>query len=345
MQNLIFTNRPGEAVKRLLADMNPDRTFVVADDHTCGLMTVDGATVITIPSGDDNKGLASVETVWRALVGGGATRRSVVVNLGGGMVTDLGGFAAATFKRGVRLINVPTTLLGAVDAAVGGKTGINFMGLKNEIGAFAEADSVVISAAFFGSLPPHELMSGYAEMVKHALIANEADYGHLLAMDPQDATPDEMLEMLRRSVEVKRRIVAEDPREKGLRKALNLGHTAGHAIEELAMERGVPVPHGLAVAHGLLVEMVLAHMQMGYSSAELHRYAGWLRESYPDAPAITCDDYDRLLQLMAHDKKNDVAGRVNFTLLKAPGAPVIDCTAPAADITAALDIYRDLIGC
>ncbi|MDE7387913.1 MAG: 3-dehydroquinate synthase [Muribaculaceae bacterium] len=342
MQRLIFTDDPRTEVAALVAMMNPDRVFTVADSNTAMLMAVEGAELIVIPPGDACKGLASVQKVWEALVRGGATRRSLIVNLGGGMVTDLGGFAASTFKRGVRFVNVPTTLLGAVDAAVGGKTGINFMGLKNEIGAFREADAVVVSARFFGTLPPQELMSGYAEMVKHALIADADEYGRLLAADPLEIGAGEMLELLRRSIEVKRRIVAEDPCEKGVRKALNLGHTFGHAFEELALEKGEPAEHGRAVAHGLLAEMVVAHMTLGFPSAELQRYAAWLRSHYHPM-SVVCGDYPRMLELMAHDKKNSEAGAVNFSLLREPGAVKTDCTASSDTITAALDIYRDLI--
>lgn len=339
MQTLLFTNSPEQELLRLTEG---NRVFVVADENTARFAPqLPDSELIVLPAGDDNKTLASVEKVWRALVGGGATRRAMVVNFGGGMVTDLGGFAAATFKRGVRFINVPTTLLGAVDAAVGGKTGINFCGLKNEIGAFQEADAVIISAVYFPTLPHRELMSGYAEMVKHALIADAAEYSRLLATDPATVDADGMLALLRRSVEVKRRIVAEDPREQGIRKALNLGHTIGHALEELAMEKGRPVPHGAAVAHGLLAEMVLANLSAGFPSAELHRYASWLRENYSPI-AFSCDDYPRLLGLMAHDKKNATPGQINFTLLAAPGSPLTDRTATEQNITAALDIAREL---
>lgn len=343
MQTLIFSNNVAKAVRELIAGMNPDKVFVVADKNTCNLLPVEADGRIALAAGDDHKQLGAVESVWSMLVDGGATRRSLVVNLGGGMITDLGGFAAATFKRGIRFVNVPTTLLGAVDAAVGGKTGINFMGLKNEVGAFCEADAVVISTAFFGTLPREELMSGYAEMVKHALISDHREYARLLTVDPAEVSADEFLEMLQRSVEVKRRIVAEDPRETGLRKALNLGHTAGHALEELAMRRSRPVPHGKAVAHGLLVEMILSNMQLGFPSEEIQRYAAWLRENYGPLLTLTCDDYPELLELMSHDKKNVSASQVNFTLLRTPGTPEINCTATPAAITAALDIYRDLI--
>lgn len=347
MQSLLFTNTPAEALRERIAAMAPDRVFILADTNTRAIADSLGADapVIEIPAGDANKNLHTLSAVWEALTLGGATRRSLLVNVGGGMVTDLGGFAAATFKRGIRFINVPTTLLGAVDAAVGGKTGINFLDYKNEIGAFCEADTVIISTCFFHTLPQAELRSGFAEMLKHGLISSAGTYERLLGFDidaPADA--DRLLELLEENVQVKRDIVARDPREQGLRKALNLGHTAGHAFESLALERESPVAHGYAVAHGLLVEMILSHMQEGFPSAELHRYASLLRRAYAPAPAIGCRDYDRLIELMGHDKKNTEAGRINFTLLKVPGEPVTDRTATADAIRTALDLYRDLLG-
>lgn len=242
----------------------------------------------------------------------------------------------------MRFVNVPTTLLSAVDAAVGGKTGINFGGYKNEIGVFNEADAVVISTRFFPTLPAEELKSGYAEMLKHGLLESEAEFRSLLASDPGELSADDLLRLLERSVEVKRRIVEADPTEKGLRKALNLGHTAGHAFESLAMRRGRPVPHGYAVAWGCVVELVLSHLCEGFPSADLHLFAGYVRRNY-GAPSITCSDYAELLELMSHDKKNS-RGHINFTLLRRPGELRLDVTPDEKEITAALDIFRDLSG-
>lgn len=347
MQKLIFTNEVADALSRLVADMKPASVFMLADDNTAPIareLNSFGARLITIPAGDDHKNLQSLAAVWEALSTSGATRRSLLINVGGGMVTDLGGFAAASFKRGIRFINVATSLLGAVDAAVGGKTGINFLGFKNEIGAFAPADAVIISTRYFASLPAAELRSGFAEMLKHGLISSAADYSALLAFNIADADLQALLPLLERNVGVKSRIVEEDPREQGIRRALNLGHTAGHAFESLALERRAPIAHGFAVAHGLLVEMILSHLMLGFPSAELHRYADLLRRAYAPAPSIGCNDYARLLELMAHDKKNSAPDAINFTLLRAPGEPEIDRIADPADIRTALDLYRDLLG-
>lgn len=343
MQNVIFTNE----VCRALAEKVEGKTYILTDVNTRHIgeeLNSFGAEIITIGAGDENKNLQSLASVWQHLSESGATRRSMLVNVGGGMVTDLGGFAAATFKRGIRFINVPTTLLAAVDAAVGGKTGINFLHYKNEVGAFCSADTVIISTRYFATLPAAELRSGFAEMVKHTLISSDAAYRRLLNFDIAEADLDALLPLLQENVEVKRQIVEQDPREQGIRRALNLGHTAGHALESLALERNAPVPHGFAVAHGLLIEMILSHMLVGFPSAELYPMAELLRTAYSPAMPIGCGDYSRILDLMSHDKKNATPDAINFTLLRAPGIPVIDQTASLVDIRTALDLYRDLIG-
>ena len=273
----------------------------------------------------------------------GVTRRTLVINLGGGMVTDLGGFAAATFKRGVRFINVPTTLLGAVDAAVGGKTGFNYNGLKNEIGTFAPASDVIISTRFLDTLPVEEMKSGYAEVVKHAMLS---DRGELLRLVEHDFNApidhENLLERLRRSVQVKVDIVARDPNEQGERKALNLGHTVGHAFEALAMRRGAPVPHGYAVAWGLVAEAILSHLLLRFPSQDVHLLGYFVRDNYRGFP-FTCDDYDELLELMRHDKKSR-NGEITCTLLTSIGDYRIDQAVTPDDVTAALDILRDHLG-
>ncbi|MDE6065917.1 MAG: 3-dehydroquinate synthase [Duncaniella sp.] len=346
MQQIIYTNSIAEAVTSLVSGMAPATVHIITDSNVADKVLPSLGLpyhVIVTPPGDTAKNLDTLSHIWTELINAGATRKSVVVNIGGGVVTDMGGFAAATFKRGIRFINVPTTLLSAVDAAVGGKTGINFNGYKNEIGAFAPADAVVISTATFATLPVEELRSGYAEMLKHGLLSSADDYAELLGFDITRADLDRLLPLLEKSVRVKERIVEEDPREQGIRRALNLGHTAGHAFESLALERNAPVPHGYAVAWGMLVEMILSNFAEQFPSSELYRYAAYLKEQGYGSPAITCDDYPRLLTLMSHDKKNDTPDRINFTLLSRPGEPLIDRTASTQAITQALDIFRDMI--
>lgn len=347
MQKIIYTNNVRDAIISLIEELSPVSIHIITDENVNRdvLPTLRlPYPAIVVKSGDEHKDLTSLSHIWSSLIAQGATRHSIAINIGGGVVTDMGGFAAASFKRGIRFINVPTTLLSAVDAAVGGKTGINFEGYKNEIGAFAPAAAVVISTVLFKTLPREELMSGYAEMVKHGLLSSAEDYTELLDFDIADADMDSLLPLLEKSVKVKEKIVEIDPFEHGLRRALNLGHTAGHAFEGLALERGLPIPHGYAVAYGMLVEMVLSHLIKGYSSDELYRYANFLKNNGYGIPDVDCDDYDALLEYMRHDKKNVTRDSINFTLLSCPGTPLIDMTASETDIRAALDIFRDLMG-
>lgn len=348
-QKIIFTNEINKALSQVLADIDHNKLFVLTDVNTSHFvepkisesLSKHNAINITIPAGDVNKNIDSLAHVWKELGENGGTRRSVLINLGGGMITDLGGFAASTFKRGIRFINIPTTLLSAVDAAVGGKTGINFNGLKNEVGVFNEADAVIISTLPLSTLPVEEVKSGFAEMLKHGLLKGQETFDKLLAFDFNNFNPDLLLDLLEESVNVKREIVAIDPHEKGLRRALNLGHTVGHAFESLAMTRKSPIPHGYAVAWGMVVELVLSHMALKFDSATLHRYTQFVSENY-GAYHITCDDYPELISLMRHDKKSN-SGEMNFSLLSDIGQIQINCEASEDDVKAALDIYRDLM--
>lgn len=350
-QKLFFTNDVSSQLDTTIKEINPGSIFILVDRNTAECVlpkiqatcsTIADSPVITIEPGDINKSIDTLAHVWKQLGDMGATRSSLLINIGGGMVTDLGAFAASTFKRGIRFLNVPTTLLAAVDASVGGKTGINFNGLKNEVGTFSEAYAVIISTTFFNTLPPYELKSGYAEMIKHSLLTSTVEFNTLTAEDITAVSPDRLLDLLKKSVEVKRRVVAEDPHEHGLRRSLNLGHTVGHAFETMALERQSPIPHGYAVAYGLIVSLVLSHMKLNFPTEPLYRLANYVLDNY-GAFAITCDDYPHMLELMGHDKKNDRPGRVLFTLLHDIGK--VECGIEIApdDITAALDIYRDLL--
>ncbi len=350
-QELIFTNHVAQTIDSLVDTTKHPQVFVLVDTNTSDAVlprlqamsqVVSGAKVITVSAGDSNKNLDSLIEIWKKLSDNDGTRRSLMINLGGGMVTDIGSFAASTFKRGISFINVPTTLLGAVDASVGGKTGINFNGLKNEIGLFRNAEVVIISTEFFNTLSRPELRSGYAEMLKHGLISSKEVYDKLISQNVEDLSPDALLELLKESVTVKSDIVAADPEEHGIRRSLNLGHTIGHAFEEFALERESPIAHGYAVVWGLVAELVLSNMRAGFPGDELHRFAAYVAENYGGF-SISCEDYPRLIELMGHDKKNDNTDEINFTLLHGIGDYEINCIVPSAEIEAALDIYRDLL--
>lgn len=328
-----------------------DRALVVTDSNVQCLLpeilrgtVLDELPVAVIEAGEKNKTLDSATHLWREMQRHGLTRSSIVVNVGGGMVTDIGGFAAATFKRGVRFVNVATTLLGAVDASVGGKTGIDFDGHKNQVGVFAEPEATYVPLSAFATLPRTEMLSGFGEVLKTAYIGAPELLPQLLVTD--EWAPEAMAETVATCLRVKSEIVEQDPHEHGLRKVLNLGHTAGHAFESLALLRGRPVPHGIAVAQGLLTALILSHTQLKMPSANIYSYAEMLRRLFPTIP-FTCDDYPELLTLMRADKKN-VAGQIRFTLLTAPGHALPDQTvpetAPETALETALDITRDLLG-
>lgn len=351
-QELIFTNKVGETIDTLVEKYAPAKVFVLVDVNTASFVlprlqalskNVADAVIITTKAGDMHKNLDSTQAIWKRLGDEGATRHSLLINIGGGVVTDMGAFAASTFKRGIAFINVPTTLLGAVDASVGGKTGINFGNLKNQIGLFSQAIAVIVSTIFFNTLTGDELRSGYAEMLKHALLKDKKSFDALISRHVEEIEPDDMLALLEESVLVKKDIVDNDPTEKGLRKTLNLGHTAGHAFESLALERKSPIPHGYAVAYGLVTELILSHLKAGFPSDTLHRFAAYVKEVYADFD-FTCDDYPRLIALMRNDKKNISADEINFTLLKDIGDVEIDCIISPDEIKSALDITRDLLG-
>ena len=349
-QKVIISHDLEQALTAAIDEVRHDHLFVLVDDTTERLCLpvissfecIKPARTIVIGSTDANKTLDSLSHVWSELQRMGATRHSLMVNLGGGMVTDLGGFAASTFKRGIPYINIPTTLLSMVDASVGGKTGINFGGLKNEIGVFNNARSVILDTEFLRTMDRENILSGYAEMLKHGLIDCEEHWATLLRPSSDDQLSIVNCQLpitsVQRSVAVKQRIVTEDPTEQGLRKALNLGHTAGHAFESLALERQ-PVLHGYAVAWGLVVELYLSCVKTGFPTDKMRATVSFIFEHY-GRMSITCDDYPRLLELMHHDKKNE-GNTINFTLLGAIGDIRINQTATEDEIKEALDFYRE----
>jgi 3-dehydroquinate synthase len=345
-QKVVISENLTEALATAIAECEHDRTFILVDETTerCCLPIVSvmdcvrGAQIIVIGATDSHKTLESLSHVWEALGEGGATRHSLLINIGGGMVTDLGGFAASTFKRGINYINIPTTLLSMVDASVGGKTGINFRGLKNEIGVFSNASTVILDTTFLKTLDAENICSGYAEMLKHGLISNEKMWAELINFDLAQPDLQQLQTMVADSVAVKQHIVTEDPLEQGIRKALNLGHTVGHAFESFALKHS-PILHGYAVAYGLISELYLSTVKTGFPSDKMHQTVNFIKEHYGKM-AITCDDYPTLLELMTHDKKN-VAGTINFTLLGGIGDIRINQTATKEDIYEALDFYRE----
>ncbi|MBO5835237.1 MAG: 3-dehydroquinate synthase [Bacteroidales bacterium] len=300
------------------------------------------ARMVCLPAGDEHKNIASLSQVWQALSEGGATRKALLINVGGGMISDLGGFAAATFKRGIDFINIPTTLLSCVDAALGGKTGINFNGLKNEVGAFYPAKAVVIHTPFFQTLDYANRCSGYGEMLKHGLLSSKEHWNEVLSLDVNDCQSEAFGQAVLHSMMVKEQIVQEDPKEQGLRKALNVGHTFAHAFESLSHRRQEPVLHGHAVAWGLICELYLSAKRLHFPHARLQEAIYCIKELY-SAFHFTCDDYPFLIEAMHHDKKNS-DHNIRFALLSDVGKIHLDESADEKLIEESLDFYRDVFG-
>lgn len=346
-QKVIVSGNLERDLVNAIAECEHDKIFILTDQTTHDMclpklqnfLCLKGAQSIVIKAGDTNKTLDSLAEVWTVLSQGGATRHSLMINLGGGMVTDLGGFAASTFKRGIDFINIPTTLLAMVDASVGGKTGINFGGLKNEIGVFSDSKFVIINTQFLDTLDHDNICSGYAEMLKHGLISDNKHWAELVGFNLAQPDLAQLQRMVAESIKVKERIVTEDPHEHGIRKALNLGHTVGHALESFAMKHGRPVLHGYAVAYGMVCELYLSARKTDFPTDKMHQTVRFILDHYGRLP-YTCDDYPELLELMRHDKKN-TSGIINFTLLGGIGDIRINQTATKEEIEEALDFLRE----
>ena len=346
-QDIIFTSSVGQVLAESLNLLSYDKLFVLVDTTTrdkClpllqNSRAMGKASVIVIHPDDVHKNVDTLCKVWEQLSCGSASRKSVLVNLGGGMVTDLGGFAASAFKRGIKFINIPTTLLAMVDASVGGKTGVNFLGLKNEIGIFNNAQVVLVDMAFLATLDADNLNSGYAEMLKHGLISDADHWKRLVNFDLDHPDWEILRGLVERSVEVKQKVVLEDPKEAGIRKALNFGHTLGHAFESLAMEQGSPILHDHAVAWGMVGGLYLSRILCGFASDVMQQAVSFVRENY-SVLHFDCKKYDRIYELMTHDKKN-ANGKIYATLLSGIGQVVLDQELQKEVIFEALDFVRE----
>jgi len=284
------------------------------------------AKYIAVPSGETAKDISHLTNIWKAMIDAQLDRKSLIINLGGGVVGDIGGFAAATYMRGIPFINIPTTLLAQVDESVGGKTMIDFDGIKNIVGTFYQPAAVIIDVATLQTLPKRELLSGWAEIIKHGLIQDKKYFKTVTSKDPLSFSESELVDIITRSCEIKSAIVQNDETETGKRKLVNFGHTIGHAIEALSLETNEPLRHGEAVSIGMVAEANLAQ-QIGLLNKEYAQRikvklaAAGLPTDIPDFPT------DAIIAKMKSDKKN-VGGKINFTLLKQIGEALIDQTVP-----------------
>lgn len=340
MNHIIFTEHASTALKDKWKSSSITDIFVLVDSNSrkfvldrLQLDEIPIKQIIEIPNGESNKSLEQVSFIWQILSTSGARRNSLLINVGGGMITDLGGFAASCFKRGICFWNVPTTLLAQIDASIGGKTGINFNHLKNEIGTFAMPEWVIIDNHFLPSLPQRQLWSGWAEMLKHALLSRTDHLLEILEIDLAQVADQKFLSLIKESVAVKAAIVEADPLEKGRRKTLNLGHTIGHAVESAALKKNVEIYHGEAVAYGLIAELYLSVKRYGFDVSLYEQIKKFILEKFPIATFFF--EPGELYELMLHDKKNEKAG-VNFTLLHAPGKTEINQYCSQGEILEAL---------
>jgi 3-dehydroquinate synthase len=279
---------------------------------------------IVIKVGETQKNINTCELVWQTLLEHQAGKDAILINLGGGVVSDIGGFVAATYKRGIKYVNVPTSLLAMVDAATGGKTGVNFKHLKNIIGVIKQPEMVMIHVPFLKTLPTQHLRNGFAEMFKHALLKGTQEVTHL--MNEIDITQHFNEKVILKSLAIKEAIVAQDPTEKGLRKILNLGHTIGHAIEFASQEAGEEILHGEAVALGLIAAIKLSVIKMNFDHIEAENIIKFIRIHYT-TPSWIRLNHRAILQAVLQDKKNSEQ-QINMVLLQAAGKPFCDviCT-------------------
>lgn len=338
----VFFENSLQELSKFLNESKYSKIFVLVDSNTeihCLPLLQDSLgdlefDLIEVTPGEENKNIDFCIGIWRMLLDFGVDRNSILINLGGGVITDMGGFAASTFKRGIDFVQVPTTLLSQVDASIGGKTGIDMENVKNIIGTFTQPKAVFINTAFLNTLDQRELRSGYAEVIKHGLIYDIALFEKLKTIKPAELSP----EIIYRSVEIKNEVVISDPFEKSIRKILNFGHTIGHAVESYSLQHDKkPLLHGEAIAIGFICEAYLSAKKNKLPKSEFREIIDTIRNVYP-AYKIKKNSYDDLLEIMKNDKKN-TAGKISFSLLSTIGKCDFDIFCSEEEIFESLEFY------
>jgi len=316
-------------IHQSLSDYLRDKSYTrIVIEHT-----VSDYVVIKISSGEEHKSLSSCEHIWSEMAAHQMDRHSLLINLGGGVIGDMGGFAASCYMRGIDFIQIPTSLLSQVDASVGGKLAIDFMSYKNFIGLFCDPKAVLVDPAFLKTLPPEQLRSGYAEMIKHGLIKSVPIWDRLSSHD--DLSGIDWLDEITASIMIKKEVVAEDPKEQGLRKILNFGHTIGHALESYALSSSSPLLHGEAIALGMIAESYLSKELYTLSEDSLVKITQHIKTIYHNIPLESLDQLDKVYVLMGSDKKNK-GGEVRSALLNYIGQAKYDITLSKEQVGAAL---------
>ena len=344
---IYFNSECYNAINSHLASSNYSKLFVLVDENTHNLClpvflghieTTSEIEIIEIESGEINKTIETCSGVWNALSELDADRKSLLINLGGGVITDLGGFVASTFKRGISYIHVPTSLLAMVDASVGGKTGVDLGHLKNQIGVINSGEMVLIDTSFLNTLPENHMRSGLAEMLKHGLIHSETYWNKFTNID--DFTTDMLDELIHESVCIKKSIVEKDPNEQNLRKTLNFGHTLGHAIESyfLSHPKKKDLLHGEAIAIGMILACFISTELLEFSRAHTMNIKRKIIDIF-GKPIIEESDIEPIIELLKYDKKNE-HGNIYFVLLKNIGETKINCKVDNAVIYSAFNFYN-----
>jgi 3-dehydroquinate synthase len=335
-----------EVLLENLIERSYSKVFVLADENTrkycLPALTkyLFDIKLMVIPSGEQHKSLETAQQVWNFLQEKNADRNSVLINLGGGVVSDIGGFCASTFKRGMDYINVPSTLLAMVDSGIGGKTGIDYNGLKNAIGTITQPKSIYINPELLQTLPKDELLNGFAEMIKHGLILDKSYWEKIVKTGFDDW--NKMSSLINGSIKIKLDVIKKDPMEQSFRKILNFGHTVGHAIEAYSLKRDKkPLKHGEAVAIGMICEAYLSKTQLDLSTRELRELGDFISKYFTKYSLRTILSPE-LISLMRQDKKNEHPDEINFTLLKKIGKGSINHICTESQIMASLNYYDSL---
>ena len=318
----------------ILVDNNTHELCLPELDFHCECLET--AEVFEIESGEDNKSIDVVSGIWQTLLERKADRDALIINLGGGVISDMGGFVASTYMRGIDFINIPTTLLAQVDASVGGKVGVDFNGLKNLIGLFSFPKAVFVYPKFLETLPQQQLISGFAEIIKHALICDK-DYWEKIKIISFNSVLHIETELIKHSIEIKNDIVANDFQEKGKRKKLNFGHTIGHALESIFIKTETLLQHGHAVAAGMVCESYLSNMKSGLTGEEMNEIVSFIKTIFSPVLIQTLD-YQKVIDLIKHDKKNSHS-QTSFALLKEIGEAEINHVCSDEEIAESLDFY------
>jgi len=300
---------------------------------------VEHSILLNIEAGEHHKTITTCQNLWEELTANKADRHSLMINVGGGVVTDMGGFVAATYKRGIDFVQVPTTLLAQVDAAIGGKVGVNLNHYKNLIGLFADPKAVFIHFPFIDSLPPKQILNGFAEVIKYALIGG-GDLWKMIS-ELKDIHSFDREKIITTSIAIKMEITEKDPFERDDRKVLNFGHTIGHALESFALSGSrPPLLHGEAVAAGMVADAYLSHLKCNLDMETVRIIADFIFSSYEKCP-LNGEDHNQLIEIMAHDKKNR-NGEMRCSLLRDIGDPVVDQLCSADEVKEALNFYNDI---